>query len=344
LDWLNKQRAKRKLVKLGLDKATAKSVSDDLVEGNKHLNKTYQEIKNQEDSTLYTQNYTLPTTDLLDMNAVSSFKKSETLTLKSVIESEDYMSDRSPLTIPLGKSENGKIETINIHDVGCILAAGQTGSGKSTFTETTLILSLLLKNSPDDLRLLLIDPKMVQFSQYKGIPHLLTPTVTTPEVAREAFGALVKEIDRRKELFATEGVKDFDEYSSKIQKLPFIMVVIDEVIDLFMVDGEYYEKAFISIAKNAKTTGVHLYMGTSRPTRDAYNANLLSHFPTRIAFTVASEYDSDTLLGEAGAEQLSGNGDLLYRSGKDAPLIRIQSPFATDEDVMKVANFWRDSK
>ncbi|NCU29473.1 DNA translocase FtsK [Candidatus Saccharibacteria bacterium] len=212
--------------------------------------------------------------------------------------------------------------------MGAVLAAGQTGSGKSTFTETTLLLSLLCKYNPDELKLLLIDPKVVQFTQYQGIPHLLRPVITEPDAAREAFDWVLSELQRRTE--------------SPDENHPYIVIVIDEVSDLMAIDKQFYEHAFSTIANSADKTGIHLYMGTSRPSTDIYTDKLRESIGGRIIFTTASEIDSITMLERAGSEQLAGYGEMLFKPYHGSETIKIQTPYASDEDTMRVTDFWRN--
>ena len=272
--------------------------------------------------------WTLPPIDLLDDAPVGSIKKTGVVPLKAILKSEAFTKSDQPLTFALGATDEGAFATVGLRMVGAVLAAGQTGSGKSTFTETTLLLSLLYKYTPDELKLVLIDPKVVQFPQYQGVPHLLRPVITEPDAAREVFDWLLSEVKRR-----NESSEDND---------PYIVIVIDEVSDLMAVDKAYYESAFSEIAESAEKTGVHLYMGTSRPSTDIYTEQLRKSIDGRIVFKTASEIDSITLLEKSGAELLSGYGEMLFKPYHGSETIKIQSPYASDEEVVRVTDFWRN--
>ena len=272
--------------------------------------------------------WTLPSIDLLDDKPIGSIKKSGVVPLKSVLSSDAFTKSDQPLTFALGATDDGTFVTVGLKMVGAVLAAGQTGSGKSTFTEITLLLSLLYKYNPDELKLLLVDPKVVQFSQYQGIPHLLRPVITEPDAARKAFDWVLSELQRRTE--------------SPDEKHPYIVIVIDEVSDLMAVDKKFYEHAFSTIASSADKTGIHLYMGTSRPSTDIYTDRLRESIGGRIVFTTASEIDSKTMLEQAGAEKLSGHGEMLFKPYHGSEAIKIQTPYASEEDTMRVTDFWRD--
>lgn len=312
---------------------------DDFMELAQYIESRKQGLPIQAIDKALTSQRQLPSFDLLSKYPSASTKISGVISLRDALESDEYESAASHLAIPIGKDVSGKFAVTDLRKLGNIMSAGQTGSGKSTFTETTLLVSLLYRNTPEDLRLLLVDPKWVQFSQYSGLPHLLRPVITDSDDAKNAFQWLLEESDRRQQLLAVAGVSDIDEYR-RSKKLPYIVVVIDEVIDLFMVDCTFYEEAFISLANSSKQTGIHMYFGTSRPSPDAYTERLKASIPARIAFAMASEVDSITLLGEAGAEKLTGAGDLYFKSAPDAPPIKLQSPYARDEDVVKVVEFW----
>lgn len=272
--------------------------------------------------------WALPPIDLLDDTPIGSIKKSGVVPLKSILKSDAFTKTDQPLTFALGATDDGTFATVGLKMVGAVLAAGQTGSGKSTFTETTLLLSLLYKYTPDELKIVLIDPKVVQFPQYQGVPHLLRPVITEPDAAREVFDWLLSEVKRRNE--------------SSEDNHPYIVIVIDEVSDLMAVDKAYYESAFSEIAESAEKTGVHLYMGTSRPSTDIYTEKLTKSIDGRIVFKTASEIDSITLLEKSGAELLSGYGEMLFKPYHGSETIKIQSPYASDEEVVRVTDFWRN--
>lgn len=270
----------------------------------------------------------LPSLDLLDDAPQGSIKKSGVVPLKSILKSDAFTKTDQPLSIALGVNEDNTPVTVGLQMLGAVLAAGQTGSGKSTFTESTLLLSLLYKYTPDELKLVLIDPKVVQFPQYQGIPHLMRPIITEPSTSREAFDWLLGEAKRRVD---TPGAQH-----------PYIVVVIDEVSDLMAVDKQYYENAFTVIAESSDKTGIHLYMGTSRPSTDIYTDKLRQAIGGRVVFTTASEIDSITMLEKPGAEQLSGYGEMIFRPYHGSDTVKLQTPYASEEEVVRVADFWRD--
>jgi hypothetical protein len=257
--------------------------------------------------------------------------------LHEALESDDYKKAKGSLTFPLGKDETGKFVIADLHELPNIMAAGQTGSGKSNFTEGTLILSLLHRYSAEYMKLILIDPKMVQFTQYNGIPHLLRPVITTPKDSKNAIDWLLVEMKNRISVLENSGHKDIKDYNSSGKKhLPFIVVIIDEVADLMMVDGEYYQKSFIELLQKSKTVGIHIYIGTSRPSDDILPSNLRNNFGAKIVFKTASSVDSQKLINADGAEKLLGKGDLLFKSAKTNQPIRLQAPYVTPEDITKI--------
>lgn len=270
----------------------------------------------------------LPSLDLLDDVPQGSIKKSGVVPLKSILKSDAFTKTDQPLTFALGVNEDNAPVTVGLQMLCAVLAAGQTGSGKSTFTESTLLLSLLYKYTPDELRLVLIDPKVVQFSQYRDIPHLLRPIITEPNTSREAFNWLLGEVKRR--------IDTPDAQHS------YIVIVIDEVSDLMAVDKQYYENAFTLIAEAADKTRIHLYMGTSRPSTDIYTDKLRQAIGGRVVFTTASEIDSITMLEKPGAEQLSGYGEMIFKPYHGSDTVKLQTPYASDEEVVRVADFWRN--
>lgn len=264
--------------------------------------------------------------------------------LKEALRSKEYKSAKGSLLFPIGKDDSGKFVIADLHKLPHIMAGGQTGSGKSNFTEGTLILSLLNRYSADDLKLVLIDPKMVQFTQYNGIPHLLRPVITTPEDSKNAIDWLVSEMESRFTILAESGHKDIDEYnSSSKEHLPFIVLIIDEVADLMMVDGEYYQKSFIKLLQKSAAVGIHLYIGTSRLSEDVLPRLLRANFVTRIAFKTTSKVDSEALVGAEGAEDLLGRGDLLFSSLDTPKPIRLQAPYVSDKETADITEKLKNS-
>ncbi len=277
-----------------------------------------------------TGEWTLPNLDLLNDSPEGSIKKSGVVPLKSILKTDAFMNSDQPLTFALGTDSENKPVTVGLQMLGAIMAAGQTGSGKSTFTETTLLLSLLFQYTPDELKLVLIDPKVVQFPQYNGIPHLLRPVITDPTASHEIFDWLLSESKRR-----------IERYDRELPS-PFIVIVIDEVSDLMAVDKDYFESAFSSLAESADKTGIYLYIGTSRPSPDIYTDKLKKSIGGRIVFKTASEIDSVSLLDEPGAEQLAGYGEMIFKPYHGSETIKLQSPYASDNEVVRVTDFWRN--
>ena len=262
--------------------------------------------------------------------------------LQDALDSKEYENAKGSLLFPVGKDESGKFVIADLHKLPHIMAGGQTGSGKSNFTEGTLILSLLHRYSSDDLKLLLIDPKLVQFTQYNGIPHLIKPVITTPDDSKNAMDWLLNEMEDRFDTLADSKSKNIEEYNSSGKgHMPFVVLIIDEVADLMMIDGEYYQKSFIKLLQKSAAVGIHIYIGTSRPSEDVLPSLLRANFVAKIAFKTASKIDSEALIDVAGAENLQGRGDLLFSSLNTTRPVHLQAPYASDEDM---ANFVEDLK
>jgi S-DNA-T family DNA segregation ATPase FtsK/SpoIIIE len=235
--------------------------------------------------------------------------------LGEAFKSEDYVNAVGSLIFPVGKDSSGNFVMADLHKLPHIMAGGQTGSGKSSFTEGTLITSLLYANSSADLKFILIDPKWVQFTQYNGIPHLLRPVITTPEDSREAVDWLLTEMENRFSTLVESGSMNIDDYRlMKKGDMPFIVLIIDEVADLMMIDGKFYEEAFIKLLQKSAAVGIHIYIGTSRPSEEVLPSLLRANFVAKIAFATASSVDSEALIDVSGAEKLLGRGDLLFSS------------------------------
>lgn len=272
-------------------------------------------------------------------NDETSKIEQEFYNLQDALDSEEYKNAEGSLLFPVGKDESGKFVIADLHKLPHIMAGGQTGSGKSNFTEGTLILSLLHRYSADELKLMLIDPKVVQFTQYNGIPHLLRSVITTPEDSKDAMDWLLNEMEDRFNTLVDSEAKNIDEYNSSGKgHMPFVVLIIDEVADLMMVDGEYYQKSFIKLLQKSGAVGIHIDIGTSRPSEDVLPSLLRANFVTRIAFKTASKVDSEALVDVAGAENLLGRGDLLFSSLDYPQPIRLQAPYASDEDMVKLVN------
>ena len=259
----------------------------------------------------------------------------ESVTIKELLSNKNFKSTNHKIPICIGKDISGNIEVIDLSKTPHLLVAGTTGSGKSVFINT-LLASILYKFSPNELRLILIDPKMLELSVYNDIAHLLTPVVTEPKKAIIALKWICKEMERRYSLMNEEGTRSLEGYNQKASEtLPFIVVFIDEMADLMMTAGKEVEHYVQRLAQMARACGIHLVMATQRPSVDIITGSIKANFPSRISFQVASKYDSRTVLGEIGAEQLLGNGDMLMTKN-GANLIRYQSAFISDSEVNKL--------
>jgi S-DNA-T family DNA segregation ATPase FtsK/SpoIIIE len=259
----------------------------------------------------------------------------ESVSIKELLSNDNYVKSLHKIPICIGKDISGNIEVIDLSKTPHLLVAGTTGSGKSVFINT-LLTSILYKFSPEELRLILIDPKMLELSVYNDIAHLLTPVVTEPKKAIIALKWVCKEMERRYSLMNEEGTRSLEGYNQKsVEKLPFIVVFIDEMADLMMTAGKEVEHYVQRLAQMARACGIHLVMATQRPSVDIITGSIKANFPSRISFQVASKYDSRTVLGEVGAEQLLGNGDMLM-SKNGSSLVRYQSAFISDGEVNKL--------
>ncbi len=262
-------------------------------------------------------------------------ERREAVTIKELLSNENFKNTSFKIPICIGKDISGNIEVIDLSKTPHLLVAGTTGSGKSVFINT-LLASILYKFSPDDLRLILIDPKMLELSVYNDIAHLLTPVVTEPKKAILALKWVCKEMERRYSLMNEENTRSLEGFNEKSsEKLPYIVVFIDEMADLMMTAGKEVEHYVQRLAQMARACGIHLVMATQRPSVDIITGSIKANFPSRISFQVASKYDSRTVLGEIGAEQLLGNGDMLM-SKNGGNIIRYQSAFISDNEVNKL--------
>ena len=269
-------------------------------------------------------------------------RKSRPVRISEVIESRVFLESESPMEAALGLDLTGKPVTLDLRKMPHGLIAGATGSGKSVCINSILV-SLLYKSSPKDLKLLLIDPKMVELAPYNHIPHLISPVITDVKAATASLKWAVEEMERRYQLFAHAGVRDLNRYNKMVkekgdhaQHLPYIMIVIDELADLMMMSPSDVEDAICRIAQKARACGIHLVIATQRPSVDVITGLIKSNIPTRIAFSVSSQVDSRTILDTQGAERLLGRGDMLYLgNGMSAP-VRIQGTFVTDDEIEDV--------
>lgn len=255
--------------------------------------------------------------------------------LEEIFSSEDFKSSKMKLPVVLGRGVDGSVSIVDIARMPHLLMAGTTGSGKSVAINT-LIVSLLKRMSVDECRFIMIDPKKLELSVYAGIPHLLAPVVTEADKAMEVLHWTVQEMEDRYRKMSELGVRNIGSYNeaSPATKLPYIIVVIDEVADLMMVAGKEVEKVVQRLAQMARAAGIHVIMATQRPSVDVITGTIKANFPTRISFQVASKFDSRTILGEQGAEQLLGMGDMLYMAG-GGRIQRVHGAFISDDDIEK---------
>ncbi|WP_419501771.1 DNA translocase FtsK [Gemmiger sp.] len=266
-----------------------------------------------------------------------------TVNIRAVFESQNYINMRSPLTMALGKDIAGAAQVADLCKMPHLLIAGSTGSGKSVCVNS-IIISFLFRSSPEDVKLILIDPKVVELAEYNGIPHLLMPVVTEPRKAAGALGASVAEMERRYKLFAENNVREIKAYNklaaqTGLEHLPYIAIVIDELADLMMVAGKEVEDYICRIAQKARAAGIHLIVATQRPSVDVITGLIKANIPSRIAFAVSSQIDSRTILDASGAEKLLGNGDMLFLPVGASKPVRVQGTFVTDEEIGAVLSF-----
>ena len=266
--------------------------------------------------------------------------KREDVFLNEIINDERFNKKEIKLPIALGKSISGLPIVGDLSAMPHLLIAGTTGSGKSVCINT-IILSLLYKYTPEKCNLILIDPKMLELSTYEGIPHLLCPVITEAKKATAALGWTVKEMENRYKLMTSVGVKNIDSYNSKHKKhMPYIVVVVDEMSDLMLVAGKEIENYIQRLSQMARAAGIHIIMATQRPSVDVITGTIKANFPTRISFQVSSKIDSRTILGEQGAEQLLGKGDMLFMSAANR-IVRIHAPYVSETEIEKVNSFLR---
>ncbi len=272
----------------------------------------------------------------------------QTIYLREILESDIFKNSKSPLTVALGKDIVGRPFVTDIKKLPHLLIAGTTGSGKSVGINA-MILSLLYRNGPDNLKLILIDPKMLEFSIYNDIPHLLTPVIIEPKKAIVALANLVKEMERRYKLMAQNRVKNIDNYNEKAQKdglekLPFIVVVIDELADLMMTGGKEVEYSIARLAQMARASGIHIIVATQRPSVDVVTGLIKANLPARLSYRVGQKIDSKVILDTTGAESLLGRGDGLFTPPGINGLVRIHAPFNTEEEIEKVVEFIKQQR
>ena len=264
----------------------------------------------------------------------------ENVYLSEILTNTDFKKNEIKLPIALGKSISGTPIVGDLTSMPHLLIAGTTGSGKSVCINT-IILSLLYRHTPEKCKFILIDPKMLELSTYEGIPHLLCPVITEAKKAASVLGWVVKEMESRYRLMTKEGVRNIDSYNIKHKlPMPYIVVVVDEMSDLMLVAGKEIEHYIQKLSQMARAAGIHIIMATQRPSVDVITGTIKANFPTRISFQVTSKIDSRTILGEQGAEQLLGKGDMLYMSSANR-ILRIHAPFVSDDEIEKINNFLR---
>ena len=271
-------------------------------------------------------------------------KEIDPVSYRQIIESSEFANPKVNIPITLGKTIAGYPIVGDLVSMPHLLIAGTTGSGKSVCINT-LILSILYKHTPETCKLILIDPKMLELSVYQGIPHLLSPVITEPKKATSALKWTVNEMETRYRKMTEEGVRNISSFNEKAKKegkkvMPYIIVVVDEMADLMMVSGKQVENYIQRLAQMARAAGIHIIMATQRPSVDVITGTIKANFPTRISFQVTSKIDSRTILGEQGAEQLLGKGDMLFMSSASR-MVRIHGPFVSDSEIEKVSTFLR---
>jgi S-DNA-T family DNA segregation ATPase FtsK/SpoIIIE len=280
--------------------------------------------------------------------------KRETIWLREVIEAADFTDIKSKLTLAMGKDINGRIVTADLATMPHLLIAGSTGAGKSVAINA-MIMSILFKATPDQVRLILVDPKRLELGNYEGVPHLYTPIITEPKLASYALRNAVREMERRLKVLAEKGVRNIGQYNalfegttpslfddaSEHKPLPYIIIIIDELADLMMLDGKNVEESITRLAQMARAVGIHLILATQRPSVDVITGLIKANFPARVSFRVATKVDSRTILDANGAESLLGRGDMLYLPSGSSRVQRVHAPFVTEKEIAAVVEFWK---
>jgi DNA segregation ATPase FtsK/SpoIIIE, S-DNA-T family len=279
----------------------------------------------------------------------------ETIWLRDVIEAENFTQTKSKLTLAMGKDINGRIVTADLATMPHVLIAGSTGSGKSVAINA-MIMSVLYKATPQQVRLILVDPKRVELGMYEGIPHLFTPIITEPKLAANALRNAVREMERRLKLLASRSVRNIDQYNKLFdnqtpslfeegeeeEPLPHMIIIIDELADLMMLDKANVEEAITRLAQMARAVGIHLVLATQRPSVDVITGLIKANVPTRVSFRLATKVDSRTILDSNGAEALLGRGDMLFLPPGTSRLQRLHAPFVTEKEIADVVAFWKN--
>ena len=282
-------------------------------------------------------------------------REREIIWLRENIESQEFMGSKSKMTIAMGKDINGRIVTADLAGMPHLLIAGSTGAGKSVAINA-MIMSILYKATPDQVRLILVDPKRLELGNYEGVPHLYTPIITEPKLAANALRNAVREMERRLKLLAAKGVRNIDQYNRLFDKsdtpslfeedsdekpIPYIVIIIDELADLMMLDSSNVEESITRLAQMARAVGIHLVLATQRPSVDVITGLIKANFPARVSFRVATKVDSRTILDANGAEALLGKGDMLYLPSGSARVHRLHAPFVTEKEIAAVVEFWK---
>jgi S-DNA-T family DNA segregation ATPase FtsK/SpoIIIE len=282
-------------------------------------------------------------------------REREIIWLRENIESQEFMGSKSKMTIAMGKDINGRIVTADLAGMPHLLIAGSTGAGKSVAINA-MIMSILYKATPDQVRLILVDPKRLELGNYEGVPHLYTPIITEPKLAANALRNAVREMERRLKLLAAKGVRNIDQYNrlfdqndtlnlfgedSDEKPIPYIVIIIDELADLMMLDSSNVEESITRLAQMARAVGIHLVLATQRPSVDVITGLIKANFPARVSFRVATKVDSRTILDANGAEALLGKGDMLYLPSGSARVHRLHAPFVTEKEIAAVVEFWK---
>lgn len=277
----------------------------------------------------------------------------EIIWLRENIESQEFIGSKSRTTLAMGKDINGRLAVADLAGMPHLLIAGSTGTGKSVAINA-MIMSILYKSTPDQVRLVLVDPKRLELGNYEGIPHLLTPIITEPKLAANALRNAVREMERRLKLLAAKGVRNIAGYNALFDDtpslfgdqndegpIPYIVIIIDELADLMMLDGHNVEESITRLAQMARAVGIHLVLATQRPSVDVITGLIKANFPARISFRVATKVDSRTILDANGAESLLGRGDMLYLPSGSARVHRLHAPFVTEKEIAGVVEFWK---
>ncbi|HTU46197.1 MAG TPA: DNA translocase FtsK 4TM domain-containing protein [Bryobacteraceae bacterium] len=284
----------------------------------------------------------------------------EVISLRAILESDEFRDSPSRMTMALGKDINGRIKVASLETMPHLLIAGSTGSGKSVMLNA-MIMSFLYKATPDEVRMIMVDPKRVELGIYEGIPHLLTPVITEPKKATNALRNAVLEMERRLKLLAAQGVRNIDQYNRKIvqlrqeprnlfeedeaedaKPLPYVLILIDELADLMMLERANVEECITRLAQMARAVGMHLVLATQRPSVDVITGLIKANFPSRISFRVATRVDSRTVLDTMGAEHLLGKGDMLFLPPGSSRLTRVHGAFVTEAETIRVVDFWKE--